>query len=140
MFFSILKKSLITACYAFSALVVLYALLMLCLYDSSSGVYMSAKTVFFFFPLSYFVSVANFVVKDTKLRGGLKLFVHFVTVTLSLVLFIYLPHGGGVSPVNAMIVFAAYTVVYALGAAVLYFVKAKNKSSKEKTSEYKNVY
>ena len=137
---SILKKSLVASCYAFTSLTVLYALLMVCIYDASEGIYMSAVTVFFFFPLAYFISLATFIVKDTKIKGGLKLFSHFTIVTLSIILFIFVPHGGGMSGQNAFILFVVYTLLYAIGASIFGFIKSRKKTSNEKKSDYKNVY
>ena len=137
---SILKKSLIASCYAFTALTVLYALLMVCIYDTSEGVYMSAVTVFSFFPLSYFFSLATLIVKDTKISGVLKLFVHFIIVTFSLIFFVFIPHGSEISASNAFILFILYTVLYAIGALIFHIIKSRKKQAEEKKSDYKKVY
>ena len=78
---NMLKKALKAACYSFVGLTVFYAFLMLCIYEGD--VYMSALTVFTFFPLAFFVSLANIFVKDSKKSGAIKLLVHFIIVTLS---------------------------------------------------------
>lgn len=101
---------------------------------------MNPVSVFLMFPLAFVISFANNVVRHTNLRSGTKLTVHFVLVTLALVLFVYLPHGSGVSSGSAMIVFALYVVLYAICTGFYVTITANKKRKIEKKSEYKNVF
>lgn len=101
---------------------------------------MNPVSVFLLFPLALVIAFANNVVRHTTLRGGMKLTVHFTLVTLALILFIYLPHGSGVSSGSAMIVFALYVVLYAICAGIYMAIMANKKRKTEKSSEYKNVF
>jgi hypothetical protein len=137
---TIIKKSLISACYSFTALTVLYSLLMICIYDTSEGINMSAITVFNFFPLSFFISIANSCLKSKKLSGVSKLFIHFVIVTLSIILFIFIPHGGGISSGSAMLLFTAYVFIYFVAVLIYNLLRKRKKALNDKKTEYKKVY
>lgn len=134
---TLFKRALLSACYVFSAIILLYSLLVICIYG---GLGMNPVSVFLMFPLALVISFANNVVKHTNLSGVIKLFVHFTLVTLALVLFIYLPHGSGVSSGSAMIVFSLYVVLYAVCVGFYMAATAKKKRKDEKKSEYKNVF
>ena len=136
-FNTLLVRALRSACHFFSAIILLYSLLVICIYG---GLGMNPVSVFLMVPLAFVISFANNVVRHTNLRSGTKLTVHFVLVTLALVLFVYLPHGSGVSSGSAMIVFALYVVLYAICTGFYVTITANKKRKIEKKSEYKNVF
>ena len=133
----ILKKSVVWACYAFSAIIVIYSLLVILFGD---GLGMEPVSVLLFYPLSFTLAFANGIVKLTALKGGTKLLLHFILVTLGLALFIFIPHGGILSSGTAFLVFTMYVVLYAVGAVIYISIAGKNKKKKEKSTEYKKVF
>ena len=133
----IFKKSVVWACYAFSAIIVIYSLLVILFGD---GLGMEPVSVLLFYPLSFTLAFANGILKLTALKGGTKLLLHFILVTLGLALFIFIPHGGILSSGTAFLVFTMYVVLYAVGAVIYISIAGKNKKKKEKSTEYKKVF
>ena len=130
---SLIKKS----CVWFSAFTVLYSLIVIAF---SKGGGMNPISVFLLFPFSLFVVLADFVVKCTEWKKGVKASAHFCLLTTALVLFIFLPHGKMFSAQSTLVLLAIYCFIYAVGAIITSLVKSANLRKKEKSAEYKNVY
>ena len=135
MFISILKKSFVRACCAYSILSIFYLVIMLDLYLTSANPY--PLTLLRLFPFCFFIALANRLVLDIKKKGAWKLPVHFAILTLDLILFIWLPFKSALSPASSFVLFLIYLVIYAVAALILRGCVVKKK---ETTSEYTTVY
>lgn len=136
-FNSILKKALVSACYAFSVIILAYALIGICFVD---GMGLEPRSVFLLYPLSFGFALANSILKCTTLKSGLKLISHFAIITLSLILFVYVPRSRLISAGTGMIIFALYVLIYVIFAAIYSFVISKKQKIKDKNEDYKKVY
>lgn len=132
-----LKKSFVSACYIFSAIIILYSLLVICLYD---GMGMNPVSVCLIYPFCFLVALANNILKHAKINIGFKLATHFSLVTLSLILFVYLPSDSHLSGGTIMVAFALYAILYAVGIGIYLALSSKSKRKADKKSEYKNVF
>ena len=131
------KKSLVSACYVFCVLVILSSLLLICFYD---GMGVNPVSVSLVYPFLFAVSFANNIVKHTNLKSGIKLVSHFSLVTLSLILFIYLPHSPNLLGGTKLIVFVLYVILYIIGASLYLALTSRKKRKTDKKSEYKKVF
>lgn len=136
-FVSVLKKALVSACYAFSAIIVAYSLIVIAFFD---GLGMEPFSVLFFFPLAFAFSLANGIVRHSVAKGGKKLIIHFLIITSALILFVFLPRGGMLSSGTSLIIFAAYLIIYAVCAGIYVAKVSKRKKQQEKNTEYKKVF
>lgn len=136
-FGSIFKKAILMACYAFSVIILLYSLIVITFME---GMGLEPWSVFLFFPLSFGFSLANGIVRCVSLKNGLKITSHFIIVTLSLVLFVYIPRCKTLSAGTAMIIFALYLLAYAVFATVYLLRCSKKRKAIDRNTEYKKVY
>ena len=113
---------------------------MMCVYGTVTEVYMSAVTVFLFFPLGLMISIANAVLRYSKFNVWIKVLLHFLIFTAGMILCIYLPHGKMLSPGVTLVVLAIYFLIYVITAIIYWLVYSKLKQNKQKSSEYKKVY
>ena len=135
MLISILKKSFVRACCAYSILSIFYLVIMLDLYLTSANPY--PLTLIRLFPFCFFIAFANRLVLDIKKKGSWKLPVHFAILSLDLILFIWLPFKSALSPSSSLILFVIYLILYTVAALI---VRGSVAKKKETTSEYTTVY
>ena len=135
MFVQILKKSFIRACVVYSILSVLYLVIMLDLYKTSANPY--PQILLGLFPFCFLITFANTLVATSQNKGKWKLPVHFLLLTLDLILFIYLPAKNTLSGGSALILFVFYLILYVIGALLVRLFYSKNKQEK---TEYQSVY
>ena len=132
-FTALLKKS----CYIFGIIIILYSLLVICF---GGGMGMNPVSVALIYPFSFVISFANGVVKHTNLNTGFKLVSHFSLVTLSLILFVYLPSNSNFSGGTKMVAFVLYVILYMVIASIYLAFASRKKKKANKNSEYKNVF
>ncbi|MBO4979472.1 MAG: hypothetical protein J6D16_03600 [Clostridia bacterium] len=135
MLIKILKKSFIHASCAYSILSIFYLIIMMDLYRTSANPY--PLTLLRFFPLCFFIALANALVTEIKTKGAWKLPVHFTILSLALILFVWLPFKDALSPSSSLILALIYIILYAIGALI---VSRSVTKKKETTSEYRSVY
>ena len=133
----ILKKTAVSSCFVYAAIIVIYSLLVLAFFD---GVGMNPVSVFWLYPFSFVASLATCIVKYTNLSKFAKNFWHFVLFTLAVVLFIFLPYGKIFSPKVALVLFLGYCIAYLLVSVIVSISKSTKKRKSESKEEYKNVY
>lgn len=135
MFIHILKKSFFRACCGYTVLSIFYLIIMLDLYLTSANPY--PLTLLRMFAFCFLISFANSLVIDIKQKGAWKLPVHFLILTLDVILFLWLPAKDTLSSASTLILLLLYVVLYAVIALIVRHILTKRK---EKTSEYKSVY
>ena len=136
-FLSILKKAVKLTCISFTGIILLYSLLVLGFFN---GLGMNPTAVFLFFPCVYVISVANLIVKHTKMSGSGKLFIHFLLFTLSIILFIFIPFGGVFSVKSMLLLFVIYLILYIIGAVIYISVCGAKKKKVQSKDDYQSVY
>ncbi len=134
MFIQILKKSLYRAALGYTAVSILYLVIMLDLFQTSANPY--PLTLLRLFPFCFLITFANALVTEIQQKGAWKLPVHFLIVTLDVILFVWYPFRDALSGSSALILFVCYLVLYAVGALIARHVCKK----KERSSEYQSVY
>lgn len=134
MFLQILKKSFCRASLGYTVISIFYLIIMLDLYLTSANPY--PLTLLRLFPFCFFIAFANVLVTEIKKKGAWKLPVHFLILTLDLILFIWYPAKDTLSPGSNLILFMLYLVLYAACALIVRHISKK----KETNSEYQSVY
>ena len=146
-FLSAFKKSIRNSCYGFSALTILYSLIMLIVvqqrYGDSFTIFhsnMSVVTVLLFFPLCFILSLTNEMLKESRLNELLRALVRYASLLFALGMCVLLPNRDSVTGNVVIVLFAAVTLMYALGAWIYAKHIAKSRVNLSKNSEYKSVY
>ncbi len=135
MLIQILKKSFCRACCAYTVLSIFYLVIMLDLYLTSANPY--PLTLLRLFPFCFFIAFANVLVSTLKKKSTWKIPVHFLILTLDLILFVWLPAKEELSSASTLILFLVYLLLYAIGALIVRHIVVRRK---ETNSDYKTVY
>lgn len=124
----LLKKS----CYGFCVLTILYTILMMITYNRDEGVYLSAVTLFLFFPLCFLWAFAADIKRNDRISGALGNLLHYGIVTAATLLCLYLPHAGGITrPSTHIVVFFFWTVGYIVVRLIISFIYKKIDKNKK---------
>jgi len=134
MFIKILKKSLSRASLGYTAVSILYLVIMLDLFQTSANPY--PLTLLRLFPFCFLIAFANALVTEIQKKATWKLPVHFLILTLDVILFVWYPFRDALSGSSSLILFVISLALYAIGALIARHIYKK----KERTSEYKSVY
>lgn len=136
MFSSILKKAISLACYGFCVLTLLYSFIMLCVHDSEAS--MSVLVVFLFFPFCFSMTFVDGLLRASKLGGGVRTLLLYVTFLVSFVLLICLPHKAALSGASLLVLLVAASLIYGIGFLLYTWVILPKKQSQK--SDYVSVY
>lgn len=129
-----IKKTLCNTCVLFTAIIIIYALVvMLINIDAQSIQLDGARTVLFFF-FSLMISVANSIFSTKSIAAALRLTLHFVICAFAFYLCLMLPIEP--TPANTVIGMAFFTVIYFVVAAIVYFFRSRYKKLSEENETY----
>ena len=137
-----LKNTLNAACRLFTAMVVVYSLLILLIYsaDPESSLALSAARIFLFFPFSLAVCAATRIFDIKKMDSWLKTSLHFIATMLATYLCLILPIGTDLTPTAMLVGMFLFCVIYAAVFAVLALRRAKTDRKLNREQEYTPVY
>lgn len=137
-----LKNTLNAACRLFTAMVVVYSLLILLIYsaDPESSLALSAARIFLFFPFALAVCAANRIFDIRGMDSWLKTSLHFIATMLATYLCLILPIGSDLTPTAMLVGMFLFCVIYAVAVAVLAVRRAKASRESNREQEYTPVY
>ena len=133
-----LKKSLRLACYGFCVLTLLYSLIMLAANDTYAT--MSVLVVTLFYPFCFVIVFVNELLRKSRLNILIHALLHYVTTLLAFWLCICFPHRASLTGASGTVLFAAVTIIYAIGTLIVSKYSEDKKKKAEHKAEYKNVY
>ena len=135
---SLIKKILSHSCVYFTVVTAIYSLIVMTIHVDDNEVLLNASRLMLFFVASILFSIANAISRIKIMHGALRLFIHFVLSAFAFYSCMMLPVSPDAS--SAMVVFAAFTVVYFLAVALIAAFKARYRSRFEDKTEYKSQF
>ena len=137
-----LKNTLNAACRLFTAMVVVYSLLILLIYsaDPESSLALSAVRIFLFFPFALAVCAAKHIFDIKGMDSWLKTSLHFIATMATTYLCLILPIGSDLTPTAVLVGMFLFCVIYAAIFAVQALLRAKSDLAKNSEKEYTPVY
>jgi hypothetical protein len=137
-----LKNTLNAACRLFTAMVVVYSLLILLIYsaDPESSLALSAARIFLFFPFALAVCAATRIFDVKAMDTWLKTSLHFIVTMLATFLCLILPIGGDLTSTAMLVGMFLFCVIYAAVFAVLALCRARDTRKNNREQEYTPVY
>ncbi len=137
-----LKNTLNAACRLFTAMVVVYSLLILLIYsaDPESSLALSAARIFLFFPFALAICAATRIFDIKGMDSWLKTSLNFIATMLATYLCLILPIGSDLTPTAMLVGMFLFCVIYAATFAVLALRRAKTNRAVNQEQEYTPVY
>ncbi len=130
--FSVVLKRLFTgACVYYSAFSLALLLINVVLAGGTDGRVIGVLNVLLLFPFSLALSAAEFIRKNDKLSGAVRMLLHYFIFTAAFMLFLWLPSKTSKSVINVLLTLFLLTVLYWLTYLICHFTKKRFHSFKE---------
>ena len=135
----LIKKILNTACIYFTAIMAIYAFIMLLIpHDTNGDVLISAENSFLYFVFSVLLSLANGIFSLKNLNGAARLISHFIISLFAF--YICFMIRMNLTGAGTLVGIVFFSILYFIIAGIIALFKSRFKKNTEKTESYTNQY
>ena len=136
-----IKKISINTCILFTAITVIYSLLVSLLNPAAEQILIDGTRIVLFFFFSLIISFANALLTVKYINGVLRYIIHYLLSATAFYLCILFPSiSASTGGSFAVVGLSLFTVIYALVFAVINIVRTSDRRRKEKKEEYTSRY
>lgn len=133
---SILKKIFINTCIIFTAVTVLYCILVAIVNSDAEQILFEGTRIVLFFFFALLISLANAVFLINLLPTAGKYILHYLLCIFAFYLCVLFPIQAAAAPGFVLIGLSLFTVAYVIVSAAISIIKAKIQRKKEKKETY----
>ncbi len=132
------KRVLTHACVYFSILTALYSVIVMIMYVDDDAVLLDASRVLLFFVASLLFSLANAVLRISKLHGAMKFIIHYLLTVFAFCACMMLP----ISPDGStmLVGIALFSLLYLIIVGIVALFKSRYKRKTETRAEYTSQF
>ncbi len=138
---SIIKKVFISTCVIFTAITVLYCILVAILNPDAEQIFFEGTRIVLFFFFALLVSLANAVLSIKIIPSAARHIIHYVLCAIAFYLCVLFPLVQAQTTSSFIIVgLSLFTVAYVLTVAAISVIKSKKQRNKEKKETYTSQF